>query len=89
LWLLRTRWPIFAIVLTVIAALSPTGLETIHQAFYSNEQLSRTLTKIVLAGAAGIALGIGVIEWGVRWYAARKRTAQKRFAGQSNPTQES
>ncbi|MHB0768002.1 hypothetical protein [Bradyrhizobium sp. 5.13L] len=69
----RTRWPWISLLLGAVVALNPIGLDFLHSAFLSGEQLSRNIAQpIVLSGLAILVL-IGIIEWLVRFVVFRRR----------------
>ena len=60
-------------VLAVVMALSPLGIDVIHAAFFSGEALSRDIWRpIVLTGIAIAAL-IVLLEWGIRKFIISRR----------------
>ena len=69
----RTRWPWISLLLGAVVALNPIGLDFLHSAFLSGEQLSRNIARpIVLSGLAILVL-VGMIEWLVRIVVFRRR----------------
>ncbi len=86
---MKTQWPWITIVLALALALLPLVNDIIHSAFFSGEQLARSLGKLVLVEFVGVVLVVALIEWGTRWYAARRRAAALKIAGQGRPTKES
>ena len=64
----ETSWPWITLSIAAIAALNPIGLEIIHSAVSSGEQLARTLGQFLVYCALGIAAGVGLIEFGIRKY---------------------
>ena len=49
----RTRWPWISLLLGAVVALNPIGLDFLHSAFLSGEQLSRNIAQpIVFSGLA-------------------------------------
>jgi hypothetical protein len=70
---IKTIWPWITMVLAVAAALNPVGLDFLHGAFMSNEQLSRNIARPIVVMIGG---GLGVLcllEFGIRQYLVRKR----------------
>jgi hypothetical protein len=63
---IETSWPWITLSILAVVSLNPIGLEIIHTAFSSGEQLARTLGQFLVYCALGIAAGVGVIEFGVR-----------------------
>jgi hypothetical protein len=59
--------------LTAIAVLNPVAFDVIRGAFYSGDQLARSLGQLLLMVFGGIAVAMIVLEWLVRWYWARRR----------------
>ncbi len=64
--------PWITVVLALLLALNPLGLDVIHSAFMSNEALSRNIWQPIVLIVAGVLLAVGVVEWQVR------RTRQNR-----------
>jgi len=68
-----TRWPWISLLLAVLIVISPVGREIIHDAFYSGEALSRSISQAVICIALGIAVLIMGLEWLVRLIISRRR----------------
>jgi len=85
----KTKWPWITLVLALVLALLPPVNDIVHSAFFSGEQLARSLGQLVVMEFVGVVLVFALIEWGVRWYAARRRTIALQIAGQASPTKES
>ena len=62
-------------VLAAVVALNPLGLDIIHAAFFSGEQLSRNIWQPIVTCAALILLVLIALEW---WL--RKRWNERRAA---------
>ncbi len=60
------RWPWITMLLAAVAALNPLGLDIIHAAFFSGEQLSRNIWQPIVYGVALILLVLIALEWWVR-----------------------
>ena len=86
---MKTKWPWITLVLALVLALLPPVNDIVHSAFFSGEQLARSLGQLVVMEFVGVVLVFALIEWGVRWYAARRRTIALQIAGQASPTKES
>ena len=86
---MKTKWPWITIVLALVLAFLPPVNDIINSAFFSGEQLARTLGQLVLMEFVGVVFVLGLIEWGIRWYAASRRSAALRVAGQQGPMKES
>ena len=71
---MKTKWPWITIVLALVLAFLPPVNDIINSAFFSG---------------VGVVFVLGLIEWGIRWYAARRRSAALRVAGQQGPMKES
>ena len=72
---MATRWPWMSILLAVLVAGSPLGLEVIHDGFFSGEALSRNIAQpLFFMGLAIFAL-IGTGEWLVRVIILKRRTS--------------
>lgn len=70
---IQTSWPWITMMLTVAAMLNPVGLDFLHSAFMSNEQLSRNIARpivVMIGGGLGI---LCLLEFGIRQYLVRKR----------------
>jgi hypothetical protein len=61
-----TTLPWITIVLALVLALNPLGLDVIQLAFMSNEALSRNIWRPIVLIVAGVLLAVGVIEWLIR-----------------------
>ena len=60
------RWPWITLLLAAAAILNPLGLDIIHAAFFSGEQLARNIWQPIVFGAAAILVLLIVIEWWIR-----------------------
>jgi hypothetical protein len=68
-----TRWPWISLLLAVLVVISPVGREVIHDALYSGEALSRSISwALIYVGLGGLA-AIAVLEWLVRLIISRRR----------------
>jgi hypothetical protein len=85
----KTKWPWITLVLALVLALFPPVNDIIHSAFFSGEQLARSIAQLVLMEFVGVVLVFALIEWGIRWYAAHRRAAALQIAGQTSPPKES
>jgi hypothetical protein len=65
--------PWITVVLALVLALNPMGLDAVHSAFMSNEALSRNIWQPIVLIVAGVLLTAGIVEWLVR-RARRNRT---------------
>ena len=76
-----TCWPWITMIVAVLAAANPIGLDFFYSAFLSSEQLSRNIARpIYLMGVALLVLLI-FIEWLIRTLIARwRRRAPGSFA---------
>ena len=71
-----TRWPWITIGLAILVAVSPLGQE-VYRGLHSGEQLSRSMSQIVIIIYGPILLLIVLAEWGIRmWINARRRKAE-------------
>jgi hypothetical protein len=68
-----TRWPWIVIVLAAITFLNPIGLEFIHAAFLSGEQLSRNIAQPFVFTALFILVVLGTCEWWLKRWLRRRR----------------
>jgi hypothetical protein len=72
-----TRWPWITIALVILIAASPLGQE-VYRGFHSGEQLSRSMSQIVIMIYGPILALIVLTEWGIRmWINARRRNAAR------------
>jgi hypothetical protein len=69
------RLPWISVVLSMLVMLSPPGQEIFHSAFYSGEQLARSMGQLVLYIMGAIMLGAVGLECLVRWWLAKRRGA--------------
>jgi hypothetical protein len=62
----RTSWPWITVLIAATAALNPVGYDITYNAFYSGEQLARSLGQFLVYCALGILAAAGLIEFGIR-----------------------
>ena len=68
-----TRWPWISLLLAIFVIISPLGREIIHDAYFSGEALSRSISwALIYVGLSGLALIAG-LEWLVRLIISRRR----------------
>lgn len=60
-------------LLAIAAVLSPVGLDVIHTANNSGEQLGRSIAWALIYVYGGGLLALIVLEWLVRWWWARRK----------------
>jgi hypothetical protein len=71
--IVRTQWPWISILLALLLAINPLGIDLISAAFFSGEALSRNIWgPIVLLAIAGMALMI-LLEWRLRVFIFKRR----------------
>jgi hypothetical protein len=70
------RWPWITLALALALAINPFGQDLIHSAFFSGEQLARTLSQLVLYCGLGGLAGLVLIESGIRYYIHRRRAGR-------------
>jgi hypothetical protein len=85
----KTKWPWITFLVALALALLPPVNDIIRSAFFAGEQLARSLGQLVLMEFVGVVFILGLIEWGIRWYAARRRSTVLQVGGQQGPTKES
>jgi ribose/xylose/arabinose/galactoside ABC-type transport system permease subunit len=68
------RVPWITLAIAVIVFVSPPTLKLIRSAFFSGEQLARTLSQFILEVALATAVAFIFIEWGVRFYLSRRNS---------------
>ncbi|SDH33208.1 hypothetical protein SAMN05216338_100863 [Bradyrhizobium sp. Rc2d] len=69
----RTRWPWISLLLGAVVALNPIGLDFLHSAFLSGEQLSRNIAQPIVLSALAVLVLVGIIEWLVRFVVFKRR----------------
>jgi hypothetical protein len=72
------RWPWITMIAAAVFALSPLGQDVVHGTFFSGEQLTRSLSQLLLELMAAIVAALALIEWVVRTMVARRQA--KRIA---------
>jgi hypothetical protein len=72
-WLWITLWPWITLAAGPVFVIWPPGQSLIHSAFYSGEQLARSLSQFLLLVIALIWAGLVLLEWLVRVYMLRRR----------------
>ena len=60
------RWPWITMVLAAVVVLNPIGLDMIHAAFFSGEQLSRNIWQPIVYCAGAILVLLIALEWWIR-----------------------
>jgi hypothetical protein len=63
---IRTRWPWISLLLIVLTALNPVGLDFIRTALWSGEQLSRNIAGPIALMVLVVLLALALIEFSVR-----------------------
>ncbi|MEY9752811.1 hypothetical protein ABIE73_000206 [Bradyrhizobium yuanmingense] len=69
----RTRWPWISLLLGVIVALHPVGLDFLHSAFFAGEQLARNIAQPIVLTALAIIVLVVLLEWLVRSFLVKRR----------------
>lgn len=69
----RTSWPWITLLLAAAAALNPVGLDFLHGAFMSSEQLSRNIARPIVFMIGGVLGALIVLEFILRKYLMRRR----------------
>jgi hypothetical protein len=67
------RWPWITLIAAILLVISPLGQDVLHGAFYSGEQLGRSLSQFLLEVFIAILAGLALVEWLVRFLWARRR----------------
>jgi len=62
-------------LISVALILSPYGRDLIHSAYYSGEQLARSLGQLLVYISGGIMAAAIAAEWLLRWWLATRRGA--------------
>ena len=76
----NTLWPWITLAAGPIFAISPFGRLLIHSAFYSGEQLARSLSEFLLLMIGIIWAALVLLEWLLRVYMLRRRANRLRAA---------
>ena len=79
-WLWTTRWPWIALAVGPVLIISLAGQSLIYSAFYSGEQLARSLSQFLLLMIGLVWAGLVLLEWLLRVYMLRRRTRRTRAA---------
>jgi hypothetical protein len=66
------QWPWITIILAIAVALNPVGLSFLNSAFFSNEQLSRSIAQPFVLMAIAILAALAMLEF---WIKRRRRIA--------------
>ena len=69
----KTSWPWIAILLAAAAVVNPVGLDFLHGAFMSNEQLSRNIARPIVLMIGGVLGALIALEFILRKYLMRRR----------------
>ena len=67
------RWPWITLAAGAVFVVLPFGQSLIHSAFYSGEQLARSLSQFLLMMIGLIWAGLVLLEWLLRVYMLRRR----------------
>ena len=70
---MRTRWPWISMLLSIVVLVSPIGAEILHDAFFSGEQLSRSIAQPIALIGFAILISICIVEWLVRSIVSKRR----------------
>ena len=62
-------------LVSVALILSPYGRDLIHSAFFSGEQLARSISQLLMDITGGIMAAAIAVEWLLRWWLAKRRGA--------------
>ena len=79
-WLWITLWPWISLAVGPVFAISPFGQSLIHSAFYSGEQLARSISEFLLLTIGLFWAGLVLLEWLVRVFMLRRRVKRLRAA---------
>jgi hypothetical protein len=60
-------------LLAAALVLNPLGLDVLNTAFFSNEQLSRSIWQPIALIAIGILLALSMLEWFLRALVLKRR----------------
>jgi hypothetical protein len=70
---MTTRWPWISMLVSLILALSPYGLEIIEAAFFAGEALSRSIWAPIALTIFAIMAAVILMEWLIRAYIFKRR----------------
>ncbi|WP_225133840.1 hypothetical protein [Bradyrhizobium yuanmingense] len=62
-----------SLLLGVIVALNPVGLDFLHSAFFAGEQLARNIAQPIMLTALAIIVLVVLLEWLVRSFLVKRR----------------
>ncbi|WP_225124159.1 MULTISPECIES: hypothetical protein [Bradyrhizobium] len=62
-----------SLLLGVIVALNPVGLDFLHSAFFAGEQLARNIAQPIVLTALAIIVLVVLLEWLVRSFLVKRR----------------
>ena len=66
--------PWITLVVAVIFFISPPSLKLLNSAFYSGEQLARSISQFVLEVMMAIFVGTAIIEWTIKYFLRKQRS---------------
>ena len=69
----RTHWPCITMLLVAILVLNPLGLDVLNAAFFSNEQLSRSIWQPIALIVIAMLLALVLLEWFLRTLVLKHR----------------
>ncbi|MDO8979755.1 MAG: hypothetical protein Q7V17_11040 [Afipia sp.] len=72
---IKTSWPWITMLLAVAVVLNPVGLDFLHGAFMSNEQLSRSIARPIVFMIGGVLGVLCMLEFGIRQHLVKKQLA--------------
>lgn len=72
---IRASLPWITILLAAGAALNPVGLDFLHGAFMSNEQLSRNIARPIVFMIGAVLGVLCLLEVGIRQHLVKKQVA--------------
>ncbi|UWU88493.1 hypothetical protein N2605_18085 [Bradyrhizobium yuanmingense] len=62
-----------SLLLGVIVALNPVGLDFLHSAFFAGEQLARNIAQPIVLTALAIIVLVVLLEWLLRSFLVKRR----------------
>jgi hypothetical protein len=66
--------PWITLIVAALFLISPFGQDLVRSAFFSGEQLARSLSQFLLMILASVTVALAAVEWGVKFYLRRRRS---------------
>ena len=73
---MATRWPWVSILLALLVAVSPLGREVVHNAFFGDDALSRSIAQPFFFMGIAVFVLIAIVESAVRLVILKRRVSR-------------